>query len=201
VRDDNHRPVLDAAVNIDVSTLPPQLRHRSLNSNSSGTAEFTRLPAATVSVGATRVGYVPADPVSVGLAVDQRRTVDITLARCGVLEITVKDEHGQLFAGAEVAIAPSNGDDHGDASRQAKTNSRGVVRFSGLRPGTTRHLRRWSRHRLGRHPAWRNDDVRVLHASLSRARPRPRGERSRATCRRRVPAATPLPLGPSAIRR
>jgi protocatechuate 3,4-dioxygenase beta subunit len=53
-----------------------------------------------------------------------------------VLEITVKDEHGQLFAGAEVAIAPSGGDDHGDASRRAKTNSRGVVRFSGLRPAS-----------------------------------------------------------------
>jgi len=136
VRDDNRRPILDATVNIDVSTLPPQLRHRSLNSNSSGTAEFTRLPAATVSVGATRVGYVPADPVSVGLAVDQRRTVEVTLARCGILEITVKDEHGQLFAGAEVAIAPSGGDDHGDSSRRSKTNSRGVVRFSGLRPAS-----------------------------------------------------------------
>jgi len=58
------------------------------------------------------------------------------LAWCGVLEITVKDEHGQLLAGAEVEIVLSGGDDHGDASRRAKTNSRGVVRFSGLRPAS-----------------------------------------------------------------
>jgi hypothetical protein len=89
-----------------------------------------------VSVGASRVGYVSADPVSVGLATDQRRTLDITLARSGSLEVTVKDEHGQLAAGVDVTVAPSNGDDRGDASRRSKTNSRGVVRFTGLRPAS-----------------------------------------------------------------
>src|SRR5262249_18207584 len=137
VRDDVHRPVPDASVNIDISTLPPQVRDRSMTSNGSGSAEFVRMPAATVNVGASRVGYVPADPISVGLAAEQRRTVEITLARCGSLEITVRDERGQLFAGADVSISPSNGDDRGYSTRQAKTNSRGLLRSPALRLGTS----------------------------------------------------------------
>jgi hypothetical protein len=135
VRDEDRHPVSAATINVDVSSRPLLLGRQTQDSNATGSVEFMRLPASTLTVGATKNGYVPAEPVVVGLAAEQRRTVEITLARCGSLEVTVRDEHSQLFAGAEVSIAPSNGDTNGDSARRSKSNLRGVVRFSALRPG------------------------------------------------------------------
>jgi hypothetical protein len=135
VRDDLGRPIAGATVEIDVSSRPEQLRRQSLASDSAGQAEFARLPAGSLTASASRPGYVPADPISVGLAPDQRRTVDLVLARCGNLDVAVKDAREQSIAGVEVAVAPAEGDPRGDATRRARTNVRGSVRFSGLRPG------------------------------------------------------------------
>jgi hypothetical protein len=135
VRDEDRHPVSAATINVDVSSRPLLLSRQTQDSNATGAAEFMRLPASTLTIGATKNGYVPAEPILVGLAAEQRRTVEITLARCGSLEVTVRDERSQLFAGAEVSIAPSNGDPHGDSARRSKTNLRGVARFSALRPG------------------------------------------------------------------
>jgi hypothetical protein len=135
VRDEDRHPVSAATINVDVSSRPLLLSRQTQDSNATGAAEFTRLPASTLTIGATKNGYVPAEPIMVGLAAEQRRTFEITLARCGSLEVTVRDERSQLFAGAEVSIAPSNGDSHGDSARRSKTNLRGVARFSALRPG------------------------------------------------------------------
>jgi protocatechuate 3,4-dioxygenase beta subunit len=135
VRDDLGHPIAGAVVAIDLNSRPVQLRRQSLSTDSTGQAEFARLAAGTLTASATRAGYVPADPISVGLAVDQRRTVDLVLARCGTLDVVVKDARGQALAGVEVTIARVEDPPRGDAARKARTNSRGSARFTGLRAG------------------------------------------------------------------
>lgn len=136
VRDDLGGAIGGAAVAIDVATRPMPLRNQSLESNGLGQAEFTRLPAGSLTVSASHAGYVPADPIVVGLAPDQRRTVDLMLARCGSLDVVVKDARGQALAGVEVTVMLIDSDPRSDATtRHAKSNVRGATRFSSLRPG------------------------------------------------------------------
>jgi hypothetical protein len=135
VRDDLGRPVGGALVEIDVTTKPAPLRRQSLTSDSRGQAEFARLPAGSLSASASHVGYVPAEPIVVGLAADQRRTVDLMLARCGSLDVVAKDGRGQALTGIEISAAFADGDPSGESIRHAKSNTRGGVRFTGLRPG------------------------------------------------------------------
>jgi hypothetical protein len=135
VRDDLGRPVGGALVEIDVTTNPAPLRHQSLTSDSRGQVEFARLPSGSLSVIASHAGYVPADPIVVGLAADQRRTVDLVLARCGSVDVVVKDGRGQVLAGIEISAVLAEDDTRGASIRHAKSNLRGTVRFSGLNPG------------------------------------------------------------------
>lgn len=135
VRDDVGHSIGGATVEIYVTTRPAPLRRQSLDSNAQGQAEFMRLPAGSITVTASHAGYVPADPIVVGLAPDQRRTVDLVLARCGNVDVLVKDARGALLPGIEVTAALADGEARGEAPRRAKTNARGAVRLSGLRPG------------------------------------------------------------------
>jgi len=135
VRDDIGHPIAGATVDIDVSSRPALLRRQSLASDSTGQAEFMRLSAGSITATASHAGYVPADSITVGLAPDQRRTLDLVLARCGTLDVAVRDARHQVLSGVDVTISPVEGDPSGDATRHARTNLPGSARFTGLRPG------------------------------------------------------------------
>lgn len=135
VRDDWGRAVRGAIVEIDVTTRPPPLRHQTAMGDGRGQADFMRLPAGSLTASASKAGFVPADPIVVGLAPDQRRTVDLVLARCGSIDVVVKDARGQTLAGVDVTASLVEDDARGEGTRHGKSGSRGTVRFSGLRPG------------------------------------------------------------------
>jgi hypothetical protein len=149
---DTGRPLRGVQVGAFSETVPPY----QTVTDADGRYEIAQLPAGEFTVSATQDGYVaviygqrnlrviePGPPVVVGAGQTVER-IDLALPRASVIVVTLTDEAGEPVAGAQIEVLRYQygadgrrrltGAPTGVRGPMARTNDRGELRVSGVRP-------------------------------------------------------------------